>query len=92
MNRRSFVSLLAGTAGAGLVLWSVPKPIIFLPSTEIVTVDASWLAWTELECIRNFDQMVQKALVDTLAIAARMPIRYLHSIEEVHEFFGPEDA
>jgi hypothetical protein len=31
MNRRGFISLLAGTAGTGLVLWRIPRPVIILP-------------------------------------------------------------
>ena len=51
MNRRNFISLLAGAAGAGVVLWRLPERRIFLPPAptaprdpELVTVDASWLA------------------------------------------------
>ncbi len=32
MNRRGFISLLAGTAGAGLIPWRIPRPVIVLPA------------------------------------------------------------
>lgn len=41
MNRRGFISLLAGTAGAGLVLWRVPKPVIVLPNRARIITSAN---------------------------------------------------
>ncbi len=97
MNRRNFISTLTGAAGAGLILWRVPKPVIFLPSTEIVTVD--WLAsigpfieggpWRDLDSL-NTD--IQDAIIETIARGSRLPIRYIKTYKEAYEFFGLEDA
>lgn len=47
MNRRNFISLLAGTAGVGVVLWRLPERRIFLPSRELVAAEAGWVSRPE---------------------------------------------
>lgn len=37
MNRRGFISLLAGSAGAALIGWRIPKPVIVLPARQVWT-------------------------------------------------------
>lgn len=42
MNRRGFISMLAGAAGAPLVAWRIPKPVHFwtgdMPRGEVIPV------------------------------------------------------
>lgn len=47
MNRRNFISLLAGAAGAGVVLWRLPERRIFLPSRALVTAESGWVSRPE---------------------------------------------
>lgn len=43
MNRRSFISLLAGAAGAPLVPWrGLVEPVISLPPRPHICVDSFW--------------------------------------------------
>lgn len=42
MNRRNFISLLAGSAGASLIPWRLPKPLIVLPArSQLITAVGS---------------------------------------------------
>lgn len=102
MNRRNFISTLTGAAGAGLILWRVPKPALFLPSwiqekrlitsanvRFTLTIPGIYPDPVEVEA---FEGLLQGVLLEEISKAARIPIRYIEGTHEAHEFFGLEDA
>lgn len=90
MNRRGFISMLAGAAGTGVIGWRLPKRLIVLPSQQsIITVDASWLATTH-HPLCNCQQCVAPLLTPAeiladmergIAMVSRVHIPYLNGPE-----------
>lgn len=72
MNRRNFVSMLLGSAGAGVVLWRLPQPRIVLPP-RVHTVEAIGMFRRPDELDADF----RARFLEGVADAARVPVRIL---------------
>lgn len=93
MNRRNFVSMLLGSAGAGVVLWRLPERRIVLPPRELPPTRQHHPLCNCAQCARPFSfddiEATIKALWRTSGPAPELMIVSTATAREIERYGFP---